>query len=185
MREKFSGYVLRKLEKHTPALLVRLQLQILLNLTAKAFHMPSGRILQLPPDRALRAYAEYTVRCINEGTRDRRRIYLTAREFGRRLRAVTGLKDPKDAKRLVFYLYRQIGITMEGCLPGEITIPACYFSRFYTPAQCSVMSCMDRGIVSGICGGGKLIFTGRITQGCDCCHACYVSSGKSVIKEAY
>ena len=50
------------------------------------------------------------------------------------------------------------------------------FRRFYTPAQCRVMSRVDAGIIAGICGGGKLRFTQRITEDCSCCKACF--SGK-------
>ena len=84
---------------------------------------------------------------------------------------MTGFSKKEDLERLVFYLYSNIGIKMTGHLPGEITIPVCYFSKVYTPDQCRTMSLMDWGIISGICGGGRLVFTDRLTQGCGRCRA--------------
>ena len=60
---------------------------------------------------------------------------------------------------------------MKGHLPGEIIILVCYFANVYTPEQCMTMSLMDWGIIAGICGKGKLVFTERITQGCGRCRA--------------
>ena len=56
---------------------------------------------------------------------------------------------------------------------GEIVVTDCYFSRFYTPEQCAVMSSVDSGIIAGLCGGGTLTFTERITEGCRRCRACF------------
>ena len=95
---------------------------------------------------------------------------------GERVRRLTGFTEKADLERLVFYLYRNIGILMDGHLPGEIKVSSCYFSRFYTPEQCALMSYMDSGIIAGILGGGKIEFTERITEGCGNCRAFFVDN---------
>ena len=95
---------------------------------------------------------------------------------GERVRRLTGFTEKADLERLVFYLYRNIGLLMDGHLPGEIKVSSCYFSRFYTPEQCALMSYMDSGIIAGILGGGKIEFTERITEGCGGCKVFFVDN---------
>lgn len=174
------------LERHTPEWVIRLQMQILMDTTARGFGVKSRRIAYLPADEALRAYAEFTVQCVETcmGSRPGRdareerhaiasRLYREAYRTGSRVRRITGLTESADTARLVFYLYRNLQITMGGQIPGEIHVADCYFSRMYTPAQCAVMSLVDSGIIAGLCGGGKLRFTERITEGCGRCTACF------------
>ena len=98
-------------------------------------------------------------------------LFRDAARLGRRIRRISGLSSTSDLEKLIFMLYRNIGITMTGKLPGEITVSKCYFSHYYTPEQCRVMSYVDSGIISGILGGGRLTFSQRITEGCACCKA--------------
>ena len=70
-------------------------------------------------------------------------------------------------------LYRNLQISMSGHLPGEITVRKCYFSGFYTPEQCAIMSAVDSGVISGLFGGGTLTFTRRMTEGHETCAACF------------
>ena len=60
---------------------------------------------------------------------------------------------------------------------GEITISRCYFSSFYSPEVCRVMSAMDRGLLAGLAGGGELVFIQRITEGQPCCRARFALAG--------
>ena len=98
-------------------------------------------------------------------------LFRDAARLGRRIRRISGLSSTSDLEKLIFMLYRNIGIEMTGSLPGEITVSKCYFSRYYTPEQCRIMSYVDSGIISGIMGGGRLKFSQRITDGCQCCNA--------------
>ena len=173
MRAWLSRAVLSLLERHTPDRLKSLELQALLNLTARAFRTPGRTVWNKPAGLALLQYANFTTLCMTAIKADPDALYREACAVGRRLRRVTGLTEKRDIERLVFYLYRNIRITMDGSLPGEIRIPTCFFSRFYTPGQCAVMSSVDSGIIAGICGGGSLHFTQRITEGCAQCRACY------------
>ncbi len=171
MREHISRVILACLEKHTPALVRSLEAQILLRLASVSFHMPGKAIWYLAPDKALDAYADYTVECMNCSHVSPRSLYRAAFCVGERLRRLTGFTEPEDLQRLVFYVYKNIRISMCGFLPGEIRVPACFFSSRYTPEQCRLMSYVDWGIIAGSYGGGRLEFTGRLTEGCAQCRA--------------
>lgn len=130
--------------------------------------------------KALRAYALFTKQCMEDAGSeiDPLRLYSLSYNLGRKVRALTSFTDQEDLERLVFLLYRNIGITMKGNIPGILTVPACYFSHVYTPEQCSLISAMDAGIIAGICGDGTLHFSQRLTEGCPCCRAYF--SGKEL-----
>ncbi len=183
MRSKCFKTLLSGLERHTPSILKKIELQILLNATAAAFDRPGKMIWQLSEDKALAAYAAYTKTCLKDTAPDRKRVYRNAYRLGQRIRRISGFTEREDLKRLVFYLYSNIGIKLTGQLPGEILIPACYFSDVYTPKQCMMMSFMDWGIVSGIFGGGKLVFSERLTQGCGRCRALFIDKEGSADDE--
>lgn len=195
--------LLRALERYTPAWIVCLEIRILYNTTARAFGVPekkiplwsaeaplrtgdvrqalrtgfAGRTLRTGyAEQVLRDYAAYSARCLLRCKADPGRIYQEAYRTGERIRCLTGFTEKTDLERLIFYLYRNIGILMDGRLPGEVTVSRCYFSQFYTPEQCALMSYMDSGIIAGILGGGKLEFSERITEGCEKCRAFFVDN---------
>lgn len=172
MRARFFRALLRRWERHTPETVRRAQLQILMGVTARAFRAPGQRLWTRPWGDGLRAYAEYTRAHSRDADVDPERLYALAYALGIKIRRVTGFRDAADLERLVFWLYQGIGIAMSGTLPGEIAVSGCYFSAFYAPEQCALMSHMDSGIVGGIMGGGKLRFTERLTEGSRRCRAC-------------
>ena len=173
MRARLFRWLLRRWEVHTPEIVLRMQLQILMDLTAKAFRTPGKRLWTRPWRDGLHEYAEYTRKYSVDA--DPRRLYALSFALGERLRRVTGFTDAGDLRRLVFWLYRGIGIAMGGKLPGEVTVSGCFFSDFYAPQVCAMMSNMDSGIVGGVMGGGRLFFMERITEGRPCCRACLQS----------
>ena len=175
LRAALAGQMLRAAEKGWLRLPTGPAVQILQNTAAAAFGRKGRRVWYLPRQRALEEFAAFTAACLR-GMPDPaadRRLYRQALGLGRRIRRVSGLSRREDLQRLVFFLYRMIGIDMAGHLPGEITVASCFFSRFYGPEQCARMSRMDAGVLAGICGNGNLVFTERITEGCGRCRACY------------
>lgn len=169
--------LLSMLERHTPSLVKSVEIQLLLNTTARGFGVRGKRVWMHHPDIALQEYAGFTTECMRACDGLSKAAYRT----GRIVRAVTGFRRSADCERLVFYLYKNIGINMSGKLPGEITVTDCYFSRYYTPANCALMSLVDSGVIAGICGGGSLEFYERITEGCGHCKARfrYIEKGGS------
>ncbi len=181
MRSALFRKILTRLEKHTPDRLLRLQYQILLNTTARAFSVPSEHIRARDPARALREYADFSRSCMERGQAEPERLYREAFRTGARIRRLCGFSEPDDLCRLVFYLYRSIRIHMQGEIPGELRVTDCYFSAFYTPEQCRLMSCIDSGLIAGLFGGSALRFSQRITEGCGDCRACFCAkSGKEI-----
>lgn len=147
-----------------------------MNMTAAAFDQQPLRVWTHAHQDALAAYAACTRRWMQHSgkptTALQAEIYRRASRMGRLLRGLTFCLNDKGRTRLIFALYRGIRIDMVGTLPENIQVTSCFFSQYYTPGMCALISAMDDGIVSGIMGGGKLIFNQRITEGCTCCRAC-------------
>ena len=161
------------MERRAPGIAQRIQLQILMNATARAFGVSGRRIWIHSWEKGLQEYAVFTRDISDQHPVDPERLYAVSCALGKRVCRVTGFTDDTDRRRLVFLLYRGIGIDMSGCLPGTIQVNRCFFSNYYAPWQCALMSGMDSGITGGIMGGGKLTFQQRITEGCDCCTAVF------------
>lgn len=155
--------------------LARIEIQLLMHLTASAFGERPLRVWHRPRGEALSAYAACTRDWMKSTAKEpdalRRDMYRKSLRMGRLLRGLTFFLGDAGHTRLVFALYKGIGIDMRGALPGSIEVRSCYFSSYYTPGMCALISAMDDGIVSGIMGGGRLTFARRITEGCGCCRA--------------
>ncbi len=172
MRASISRKLLQRMEQQPSDQFRIFEIRVLNKMSAKAFGVPVKKIHADSPVQALKQYACFSKSYMENGTATAKQVYKTAYVLGSKIRRVTGFSKPEDCARLVFFLYRNIGIVMQGNLPGEIAVSGCYFSRCYTPAQCKKMSYIDSGIVAGICGGGHLRFSQRITEGCSHCMAC-------------
>lgn len=173
MRARIFRKLLRSLERHPLKIFSRIQLQLLLNAMSRAFEVPGKRIWRLPYQRALEAYTIFTENAMRLSPANPQRLYREAYALGSRIRRLTGFTDNADLRRLIIFLYGNIRIAMDGVIPGEVTVSSCYFSRFYTPEQCALMSYMDSGVMAGLWGGGRLTFTARITEGCEACTAMF------------
>lgn len=174
MRARLFRRLIRAAEKHELKILQDIELRVLMLLAAKSFDMPKGC-----SDSSLEGYALFTKKCMEEGSADPERLYNDAYELGSRIRKITGLSSDPDLERLIFLLYRNIGIDMSGSIRGTFTVDECYFSNYYTADQCALMSNVDSGIIGGICLGGHLEFSERITEGCGRCRACF-DKGRSI-----
>lgn len=162
---------------HT-ALFRRIEIQLLTNLTARALRQKPRRTWTLPNDEALHAYAVFTRDQLQHSPPDDellRRMTAEACTMGRLLRRVFFLRRQHDIEQFVVALYRGIGITLEGQLPGTLCFRRCFFSRYYTPEVCLAASALDEGIMRGLTGGGRLRFQQRITEGCACCRATFLN----------
>ncbi|MBR6946277.1 MAG: hypothetical protein IKH64_10095 [Prevotella sp.] len=156
----------------------KIELQLLMNLTARAMNKPARRIWTLSNDQALKVYAEYTRRNLT-GPIDEsllRRMNEEAWRMGVWLRRWFFLQSPARIQRFIIALYRNIGIELEGQIPGNLCFKHCFFSRYYTTAVCLAASALDEGIIRGIAGEGQLLFQQRITEGCECCKATFTTT---------
>ena len=124
----------------------------------------------------LRIYRSFTEKIMKDRSMEelselREAMYQRAFAVGRILGHLPGINTPEDKNRLARFLYRNIGIRIESRLPEELCVRRCAFARVYTPQMCYCMSGMDEGILCGIFGGGSLLFSGRLTEGCPSCLA--------------
>lgn len=153
----------------------RCEIQVLMNLTARALRQKPRRVWTLPADKALRTYAEFTRDCLQPGVSDELLQRMTAGAFttGRLLRRVFLLRRQEDIAQFTIALYRNIGITLEGRLPGRLCFRRCFFSQYFSPEICLAASALDEGLMRGLTGSGRLRFQQRITEGCNHCLATY------------
>ena len=181
--------LLAQLLTHTPAIVKRQALMQLFRATAAAFQVDMPRLSGLSREQCLLAYARFTADQADEALRQ-----------GGDLSGVAGAvvserispgpdagmvaaraRSVDDVMALGRSLYDVLDIDFHGSDSGsgsgEITISRCYFSSFYTPEVCRVMSAMDRGLLAGLAGGGELVFIERITEGRPCCRARFTLAG--------
>lgn len=155
----------------------RIQLQLLMNLTARALGQRPERLWTRTNANALKAYAEYTSRHLQEGTDKGLLLRMNGEAYrmGRLLRHVFFISNNDTAQRLVVALYRNIGITLSFTDRQHLCFHRCHFSGYYTPTACLAASALDEGIIRGITGltDGRLCFSQRITEGCNCCKATF------------
>ncbi|MCD7709395.1 MAG: hypothetical protein LUI02_05925 [Clostridiales bacterium] len=156
----------------------KFELHVLMRRTAKDFGIAAPRTAGLSAPELLRAYAQFTsdaaARSISGGDdlrALRRRLYLMAYRLGRTLCRWLRPRDERDCLAIITLLYRNIGIAIGEDKPGKFIVKKCYFSGFYTPGTCAVISAIDKGIFAGIYRGGKLRFLSRITEGDRECRA--------------
>lgn len=173
--------VLKLLDWYTPGFFKRQALSELYRATAHAFGFAMPSIARLPFQEQLQSYAIFTTEQAEQAwegkeslSRLQARLHHNAYRLGQRLRERFGLDQLQDAMTLARILYRIIGIEFSGSPQGEISIRSCYFSRFYSPQVCLLISALDEGLLCGLAGGGKLTFTERITEGAPACKACFL-----------
>lgn len=153
----------------------RIEIQLLMNITARAIGRPARCTWTLHNDEALRVYAEFTRDNLRGGVNQQllRQMNQEAFKAGRTLRKVMHLKKQADIERLAIALYQNIGIKLEGHIPGRLCFGHCFFSQFYSPQLCLAASALDEGIMRGLAGDGRLTFQQRITEGYQCCIATF------------
>ncbi|MDP3177799.1 MAG: hypothetical protein Q8M76_07835, partial [Spirochaetaceae bacterium] len=109
------------------------------------------------------------------------RLYRSALHLGRIYRARLGIASRADGLAAARSIYRLLGIDLKAdSRTGDIVVRRCMFSSRYSAGACGVISALDRGLFAGLCGGGELAFSARITEGCAVCRARLCESGQPV-----
>lgn len=148
----------------------RIELQALTNLVTSSLSLRPKCVFFMPHDKALESFASLTAKHLPSATPEqKKRLNDKAYKLGNLLRHFVFDRSNESLKRLVFCLYRNIGIEMSGLLPGEVIVTRCYFCNHYSPTICDIASLMDAGIICGLYGGGDFHFSERITEGYDVC----------------
>lgn len=166
------------LSHNTPAFIRKIILKELFKATADGFGCPVPLLGQLSFESYLQAYARFTCEqaeiALSSGQEKialKTRLFQNALPLGNKLRRWFRINTVDEIMRISSILYRAINIDIEGNSLGEITIKRCYFSEYYSNSICDLISAMDDGIFSGLSGGRRLVFKGRITEGGFCCRA--------------
>ncbi len=166
------------LQIYTPEYVRKRALAELFNFTAAAFEAQTPAIAGLDSRACLAEYARFTQSLAERRLRDRddvecveRRLYRNAVEMGRLHGRLLRLRSVRDVMAIGRVLYRILDIDFHGDARGAVVIDRCYFSRYYSPDVCHLMSAMDRGLFAGLSNGGELTFTSRITEGQPSCRA--------------
>ncbi len=179
--------LLLRLLPDMPAVVKRQALVRLFRSTAAAFMCDIPHLLGLSREQCLLEYARFTserakeaLQCEGELSELRERLYRNAYRLGRTPGRLLGVHSVEDIMALGRLLYGILDIEFRGSGNGEFTIDRCYFSSFYSPETCRLMSAMDRGLMAGLAGAGELVFTQRITEGQPCCRGYFtLESGPS------
>lgn len=154
-------------------------LDVLFARTAVAFGLPTPRVRGLSSTATLQAFADFSARAATDAAASRlgdlgaldARLVEAGYRPGRWLRRVLGVSSRADCMAVARSVYRLLDIDFRGDARGDITISRCSFSRSYSSDVCRVMSALDAGLLAGLSGGERLVFSERITDGHPCCRA--------------
>lgn len=171
---------------YLPAFIKKKKLQELFELTADGFQSDMPATKGLSYDECLSAYAQFSkakaeelLKQPNKTEEVTKRLFLNAYQMGEKLRTDFRVKTQADVIRLSKILYRILKIDFAGNASGEITIRRCFFSEFYSPEICGIISSLDEGVAAGLSGGGRFVFKERITEGKSCCQATFYMKDKT------
>jgi hypothetical protein len=170
--------LLKILPHNLPAFIREEILAELFEATADAFECPVPTLDHLAYDEYLRTYALFTREQAEKALQSGRdvpaiktRLYENAYPLGEKLRKWFGVDTMAEVMALGQILYRAIGVEIQGDTQGNVTVKRCYFSQFYSGSVCDLISALDDGVFSGLSGGGRLVFSERLTEGNACCRA--------------
>ncbi|MBN1559499.1 hypothetical protein JW998_04575 [candidate division KSB1 bacterium] len=165
---------------HLPDFIKKKKVQELFELTAEAFQSDMPTVKSLSYSDCLKAYAHFSKTKAEEALKVggdteavKKRLYRNALQMGEKLRADFHVETKADVLRLSKILYRILGIEFIGNSAGDVVIKRCFFSQFYTPAICEIISSLDEGMAAGLSAGSRLIFKERLTEGKSCCRAVF------------
>jgi hypothetical protein len=168
---------------YVPEFVRRRALRELFESTAEAFGVSMPAPGDASAEELLNRYAAFTAEQATAALRSRsdlsvirERLYASAYAVGRRLRHALGVTSTRDAMLAARAMYGMMRIDFVPSPEGDIRIPYCFFSWFYSSRVCKVMSALDQGLLAGLNGGGKLEFRQRITEGAAFCAATFRES---------
>ena len=171
--------ILLKLLPHNLPVFIREEiLTELFEATANAFECQAPAHHHLSYDECLQTYALFTREQADKALKAgydipaiKTQLYQNAYPLGRKLRKWFAVDTMEEVMELGGILYRAIGVEIQGDTRGDVTVKHCYFSQFYSGPICDLISALDDGVFSGLSGGGRLLFSQRITEGGECCRA--------------
>lgn len=170
-----TGQVLRF---YMPEFVRRRALRELFRSTATALGASMPAMEGASADELLHRYALFTAEeaavLVESGCNlqpTRYRLYDSAHAIGTSLRHELHITSARDSLAVARAVYRALRIDFRPTPEGDVRIPRCYFSDFYSAPVCHLMSALDQGLLAGLSGGGRFEFQRRMTEGEPCCVA--------------
>jgi len=173
--------IMKILQIHIPAFIRKKKIKDLFECTARAFECGIPDINGLSYEECLEKYALFTNAEAEKSIRRgdnlqiiKKRLYQNAFILGENLGKSFRVTTIEEVMKMSRILYNALKIDFHGNVRGDISIETCFFSKYYSSSVCEIISSLDEGIIAGLSGGGKLVFSERITEGKKCCKACFV-----------
>jgi hypothetical protein len=175
------------LKIYIPAFIKKKKLDELFQLTALAFGCETPERKGHSFNERLKTYAVFTrceaEKCLQEEKKlgeVKTRLFQGAYQLGRNIKRKFCLRNPDEIMEMSQIMYRILGIDFKGKACGDVTIKSCFFSNYYSPRICQLISSLDEGLAAGLSEGGRLSFSQRITEDKDCCKARFVMPEKKI-----
>lgn len=170
--------ILRLLKWHFPTFLKKKKLAQLLDVTASAFGCEAPPTRGFTFEQCLHEYAVFTKAQAEGYLKDpsgmdglQERLFQGAYHLGQKFREQFGITTFQEVLMMMKIIYGLLGIDLHSGWENGVLIKNCFFSRYYTPEICQVISALDEGLAAGLSDGGTLCFYQRITEGNKCCRA--------------
>jgi hypothetical protein len=161
-----------------PSFLKKKGLKELFISTAKAYNKNIPSLKGISFKKSLQIYAQFTKSEVENYISDGGDIGILQKEFnkhavilGQKIRTKLLINTYSRAVSFFELLYHFIDIDLKISEQGEVTVKQCYFSDYYNPQICEIISAIDTGVFEGLTGGCKIEFYQRITGGHNCCKA--------------
>lgn len=172
---------LKLLQLYFPAFLKKKKLTRLFSITGNAFGCEAPSTRGLTFEQCLERYALFTkqqAELFLEKPSDidsiKDKLFQGAYQLGTDLKREFHIVSSAEVLLMMKIIYGLLGIDFKNTSENEIMMERCFFSRYYSPEICQVISALDEGLAAGLSGGGKLCFFQRITEGKSCCRANFV-----------
>lgn len=172
---------LRLLKFYFPAFIKKKKLAQLFAITASAFNCEAPSIKGLSFEQSLHRFALFTkeqterhFKRISYIDNVKNELFQEAYQLGMDLRREFNINSSNEILWMMKTIYNLLGINFNSGSENEIIISRCFFSQYYSPGVCRVISSLDEGLASGLSNGGQLSFYQRITDGHNCCRANFV-----------
>lgn len=169
---------LNMLQWHFPLFLKKQKLAVLWEVTADAFQCAAPPTRGLSFEQSLSAYALFTkkqaeryLQSLIDIDQLKVRLYNGAYQLGQQFREQFKITTTQEVMLMMKIVYSVLEMDMQIASSDEILIERCFFSRYYSPQICQLISALDEGLAAGLSDGGKLGFYERITEGHNCCRA--------------
>lgn len=171
---------------YLPQSIQKSKLSELFRATADAFQSQAPELKGYSLKQCLIEYALFTAEHAEESIRRgnanqvKERLYSGARQIGQNIRERLKIRTTEEFMRACKFIYKALKIEFRGDVNGQIYIPSCFFSSFYSSTVCDIISSLDEGLLAGLSGGLRLKFSQRITEGNKCCRAYLLAPGSQV-----